>query len=90
MVAPHRPALTEDHDVSKPLLCLIEDDLIMGESLCDRFILEGFEIDWFKTAGEARAKVRPGRYALVISDIRLPDHTGEELFKELLEVTHHA
>ncbi|MDH3279902.1 MAG: sigma-54 dependent transcriptional regulator [Gammaproteobacteria bacterium] len=85
MVAPNRPALTEDHDVSK-LLCLIEDDLIMGESLCDRFILEGFEIDWFKTAGEARAHVRPGRYALVISDIRLPDHTGEELFKELLEV----
>lgn len=56
----------------------------MGESLCDRFILEGFEIDWFKNASEARSHVRPGRYALVISDFRLPDQTGEELFRELL------
>ncbi|MDH3673218.1 MAG: sigma-54 dependent transcriptional regulator [Gammaproteobacteria bacterium] len=74
--------------MSKPILCLIEDDVIMGESLCDRFVLEGFEIDWFKTAREARAHVQPGRYALVISDIRLPDQTGEELFKELLGVHH--
>ncbi len=70
--------------MSKLPLCLIEDDLIMGESLCDRFVLEGFEIDWFKTAEEARAQVRRDRYALVISDIRLPDQSGEEFFKELL------
>ena len=58
----------------------------MGESLCDRFVLEGFEIDWFKTVGEARAHIRPGRYALVISDVRLPDQSGEIFFKELLGV----
>lgn len=70
--------------MNKPLLCLVEDDLIMGESLCDRFLIEGFEIDWFKTAEEASSKLIPGRYALVISDIRLPDKNGEELFREAI------
>jgi hypothetical protein len=26
-------------------ICLIEDDPIMGESLSDRFLLEGFSLD---------------------------------------------
>ena len=70
--------------MNKPLLCLVEDDLIMGESLCDRFVIEGFEIDWFKTAEEASSNIAPGRYALVISDIRLPDKDGEDLFREAI------
>jgi DNA-binding NtrC family response regulator len=70
--------------MNKPLLCVVEDDLIMGESLCDRFVIEGFEVDWFKTAEEASSNITPGRYSLVISDIRLPDKDGEDLFKEAI------
>ncbi|MEH6626159.1 MAG: sigma-54 dependent transcriptional regulator [Motiliproteus sp.] len=66
-----------------PRLCLIEDDPIMGESLCDRFVLEGFDIDWFQTAAAAVSDLNQGRYSLVISDIRLPDMSGEELFESL-------
>ncbi len=61
-------------------ICLIEDDPIMGESLCDRFVLEGIAIDWYRTAGEAEAALRSGIYAVIISDIRLPDREGGELF----------
>jgi DNA-binding NtrC family response regulator len=88
MNLPNRPASTADQDAGKPLLCLVEDELIMGESLCDRFVLEGFDIDWFKTAEEARSHIRPDRYALVISDVRLPDQNGEELFREISGVHH--
>jgi DNA-binding NtrC family response regulator len=65
-------------------LCLIEDDPIMGESLCDRFALEGLAYDWHITAGAALQRIGREPYAAVISDIRLPDLSGEEVFSRLL------
>lgn len=64
-------------------LCLIEDDEIMGESLCDRFQLEGFTVDWRRTLAGGRAALSAQRYGAVISDIRLPDGDGGDLFLEL-------
>ncbi|ABI55575.1 sigma-54-dependent transcriptional regulator [Alkalilimnicola ehrlichii MLHE-1] len=64
-------------------LCLIEDDPIMGESLQDRFTLEGFQVDWFVTAAQAREHLRGGGYAAAISDIRLPDQEGDALYLSL-------
>lgn len=66
-----------------PTLCLVEDDEIMGESLCDRFRLEGFGVDWHRLAGDAKLAIESKRYAVVISDIRLPDFTGEALYTRL-------
>ncbi|TXT39099.1 MAG: Fis family two component sigma-54 specific transcriptional regulator [Comamonadaceae bacterium] len=67
-------------------ICLIEDDELMGESLSDRFGLEGFEHDWHRTGAAAMAALRSQSYALVVSDIRLPDITGDVLFEQLLAV----
>lgn len=64
-------------------ICLIEDDEIMGESLCDRFVLEGFPHDWFRCGADAIARLQEVDYGLVISDIRLPDITGDALFDYL-------
>jgi DNA-binding response OmpR family regulator len=69
-----------------PRLCLVEDDEIMGESLCDRFDLDGFACDWHKTAASAMASLERTHYAAVISDIRLPDLTGDEMFTRLIAV----
>src|SRR5574337_1204840 len=66
-----------------PRLCLIEDDEIMGESLAERFLLEGFEVDWWRTGADAAAALARRRYAVVISDIRLPDCSGGDRFVEL-------
>lgn len=66
-------------------VCLIEDDPIMGESLCDRLELEGFSFDWCKTAAAASEKISSRNYAVVLSDIRLPDFSGEELFRRVCE-----
>lgn len=63
-----------------PHLCLIEDDLIMGESLSDRFLLEGFSLDWFRDGRSAAGALRRQQYDAVVSDVRLPDISGEELF----------
>ena len=64
-------------------LCLIEDDPIMGESLCDRFALEGFQFDWHRCGRTALESIGCEPYGAVVSDIRLPDLSGEELFREL-------
>jgi len=64
-------------------VCLVEDDEIMGESLVDRFVLEGFGCDWHKSAESAAIDLRDKRYDVVVSDIRLPDRDGDELFHKL-------
>lgn len=67
-----------------PTLCLIEDDEIMGESLCDRFALEGLRVDWQRTGADGLRAITGRHYDLIISDIHLPDLNGEEMFEHLL------
>lgn len=69
----------------RPRLCLLEDDPIMGESLCDRFALEGFDCDWYQTGQAARTHLGRDHYDALISDIRLPDVNGGALYGQLLE-----
>ncbi|MFM0387619.1 sigma-54-dependent transcriptional regulator [Paraburkholderia dipogonis] len=66
--------------MSTTLICVVEDDPIMGESLADRFRLEGFDVDWHTDGESALDALRNRPYQAVISDIRLPDISGEELF----------
>jgi DNA-binding NtrC family response regulator len=71
--------------MTRPLLCLIEDDPIMGESLLDRFTLEGIPSHWFRSGKEAVAALERQDYTLVLSDIRLPDLDGVTLFREAID-----
>ncbi len=71
-------------------ICLIEDDEIMGESLADRFGLEGLVCDCHRAGAGALDALREQAYALVISDIRLPDLTGDQLFEQLLREQRHV
>ena len=67
----------------RPRLCLIEDDEIVGEALADRFELEGYACDWFRTGEEALLEMPRRHYDLVLSDIHLPDLSGEALYETL-------
>lgn len=64
-------------------LCLVEDDEIMGESLTQLCRLEGFDVTWCHTAMEAERAIETQRFSVVVSDIRLPDRNGGELFLAL-------
>lgn len=66
-----------------PDVCLIEDDSIMGESLSERLVLEGFSVDWCTSGGEALGRLQQKQYDAVVSDIRLPDISGDNLFRRL-------
>ena len=67
-----------------PDICLIEDDPIMGESLKERLILEGFTVDWCESGAHALERLKRRDYDAVVSDIRLPDIPGDELFRQMV------
>ncbi len=57
----------------------------MGESLCDRLELEGFRHEWHRTASSALAAIGRKPFAVVVSDVQLPDLGGDEMFAQLRE-----
>jgi DNA-binding NtrC family response regulator len=63
-------------------LLLIEDDLIMGESLAQRLEIEGYIVFWCKSLKEAKATDLLN-FSAVISDVRLPDGVTTKWFAEL-------
>ena len=62
---------------------LVEDDPLMGESLVQGLALEGADVRWWKTAGEAIRAIGRDQPDAVICDIRLPDASGELVFREV-------
>ena len=63
---------------------LIEDDAVLGESLVQRLTLEGVTTHWARDLREGEALLRRHRPNLIVSDIRLPDGSGEELLTRLM------
>lgn len=63
-------------------LMLIEDDLILGESLTQRFELEGIKVAWFRRMTEAQLHIDQA-WGAVVSDVRLPDGLATEWFTHL-------
>ena len=67
-------------------LLLIEDDPIMGESLAQRFELEGFRTVWCRRIAEAATQIDEP-WSAVICDVRLPDGIATHWYSELPEAT---
>ena len=63
------------------VVAVIEDDPIMGESLVQSLTLEGCSVAWWKTGAEAARGLRARSPDVVICDIRLPDTSGQDLFR---------
>ena len=60
---------------------LLEDDPIMGELLVQRLSLEGTIVRWWTSGREALAEIERSRPEAVVCDIRLPDMSGEDVFR---------
>ena len=65
-------------------LLLIEDDLVLGGALAQRLKLEGIGVRWAETCVQALAHLRRRRPDFVLADIRLPDGSGEDLYRQAL------
>ncbi|MCG8061407.1 MAG: response regulator, partial [Candidatus Thiodiazotropha taylori] len=64
-------------------LLLVEDDEIMQISLVDRLRIESIPVRAVSDTASARKELEKGDIDLVITDIRLPDGTGIELFTDI-------
>ncbi|BBF92338.1 sigma-54-dependent transcriptional regulator [Blastochloris tepida] len=65
-------------------IAIVEDDPVMGESLNQGLELEGCRVSWWRTGAEALAGLRAAAAPdVVICDIRLPDMSGEDVFRRL-------
>ncbi len=62
---------------------VIEDDPIMGESLTQRLMLEGYETEWWRTGLEACTGMDKNCPDLVVCDLRLPDLNGDDIFRKM-------
>jgi DNA-binding NtrC family response regulator len=70
-------------DFSDYRVLLVEDDEIMRLSLEDRLRLENIPVQAVANLFSARRELEKGEIDLVITDVRLPDGTGIELFGDI-------
>jgi len=70
-------------DFSDYRVLLVEDDEIMRLSLEDRLRLESIPVYAVADISGARKELEKGEIDLVVTDIRLPDGTGIELFGDI-------
>ncbi|MGL4439498.1 MAG: response regulator transcription factor [Bosea sp. (in: a-proteobacteria)] len=64
-------------------IALVEDDPIMGESLTQRLTIEGAKVTWWRTLTDAVSGLASCKPDVVICDIRLPDGSGEDVFRDV-------
>lgn len=67
---------------SERVIGLVEDDLIMGESIVQRLALEGVTVKWWQCGRDAVRGISEKKYEAIVCDIRLPDLNGEDVFRE--------
>jgi len=65
---------------------IIEDEKLIRWSLLQRFSEEGFAADEAETGAEGIAKLKQGLFDLVMLDYKLPDQTGLEVLRQILQI----
>ena len=66
------------------VILVVEDDPVLGPALVQRLRLEGYRPRLAATGAEALREAGALRPDAVISDIRLPDMSGEEVYRRLV------
>lgn len=64
-------------------LLLVEDDVMIGETVLDLLRAEHFAVDWVKDGKMAETALRSQHYDLVLLDLGLPQRDGLEVLKDL-------
>ncbi len=74
---------TAELELSDFCVLLVDDDEIMRLSLEDRLRLEGIPVRAASDFAGAQAQLKKGDVDLVITDVRLPDGSGANLFDDI-------
>ena len=63
-------------------ILVVEDDAILGGAVVQRLKLEEFEVTWAQSCAEALLAMKRRTPDFVLSDIVLPDGSGEDLYRK--------
>ncbi|MFD2366849.1 sigma-54-dependent transcriptional regulator [Pseudoduganella sp. GCM10020061] len=69
--------------MSSPRILVVDDEADLRELLEITLVRMGLDVDSAETLREARAFLKENSYALVLTDMRLPDGLGLELVREV-------
>jgi DNA-binding response OmpR family regulator len=64
-------------------LLLVEDDLMIGESVLDLLRAEGYAVDWVKDGAMADTALESQNYDLIMLDLGLPKRDGLAVLRDL-------
>ncbi|HEY8857126.1 MAG TPA: response regulator transcription factor [Rugosibacter sp.] len=64
-------------------LLLVEDDIMIGESVLDLLCAEDYAVDWVKDGKMADITLLAGTYDLVLLDLKLPGKSGLDVLRDL-------
>lgn len=79
------PELSQPPRTARPgaRALLVEDERVVGDLLAEFLAIEGYEVDRAMNGREALELTRRRAYALIVSDVRMPDVDGPALYYEL-------
>ena len=66
-------------------ILLLEDDMLLGESLQEYLELDGLEVEWVQDGEQVIDRTFENRYDLYVLDINVPEINGLELLRQLRE-----
>lgn len=64
-------------------LLLVEDDAMIGESVCDGLAQEGHTVDWVRDGVAAESAIAAQPYAAVLLDLGLPRRDGLDVLRRI-------
>lgn len=64
-------------------ILLVEDDRMIGESLCKMLNTKGYSVDWARDGEMGDESLRTGTYNLLLLDVGLPKASGLEILAKL-------
>src|SRR5450830_236266 len=80
---PCHESLYKGRPMTAPRILVVDDEADLRELLNITLVRMGLDVDCAATLGEARKLFAAGDYALVLTDMRLPDGLGLELVREV-------
>lgn len=63
----------------KPNMLIVDDDRIILDSLCEFLGIEGYETTGASSVSEAKQRLKEQSFALIITDVNMPDGDGFEI-----------
>ena len=75
-----------DKSVKQNSLLIVDDELVVRDSLSKWFKQDGYRVDTAEDAGHAIKKMSDGPWNVILLDIKMPGMSGLELQKRLREI----